>query len=390
MLKKLITIGTTTQNNKIVNGQSMMFQLFIDQLIIKNIQPIIVDFGISINNNFANRRISGKFSLIKLIDNFFLTFKFFRVLIVNPRVPIYINTSQSLVGFIRDYIFINLAKLFKRFIVAHQFGANYKNFYDSQSPFFQKIIRKTLTKTDYFIVEGDFTKKQMNFINNYQDKVISIPNGLPEKINTEKIFPKFIPEDNCITILYLSNLIESKGFWDILEAGNILQNTLNYKIKLIFAGKFLEDKDDKIAKNSHEAKNIFFQKLKEYNLENCTQYFEGLYGEEKSKIFSESHFFVLPSYYCNEGQPVSVLEAIAYGCVPIVTNYRLIPMMVNTELGFFVNPKSPEEISEKIAWCVNHKEEYHIKSANAIHFFKNNFTADKYISQILNIFKDAN
>lgn len=388
MSDKVIAVGTTTQNNTFVNGQSMMFQLIVDKLKERKIDVVILDYALSVDNNFKNKRVSGKFSFIKLLDNFLLTIKFFMVLVRNPKSQVYINTAQSKVGFIRNLIFIYLAKLFNRKVIGHQFGANYEQFYSSQSTLFKNIIKKTIDKTDRFIVEGDFTKNQMRFVEDYKNKIFSIPNGLPENIDFKNIEPKLINENTPIKILYLSNLIESKGYWDVLEAINILKNQHNINIKAIFAGKFLGDIDDSITKNAEEAKSLFFTKLKDFQLQDTVEYYEGLYSEMKANAFLNANFFILPSYYRNEGQPVSVLEAIAYGCVPIVTEYRLIPMMVNESNGFYVEKKSPSAIAKTILWCMDNKDEYRKKSLNAINFFNNNFTADIYIDKLWNVIND--
>lgn len=383
-LEKIIVVGTTTQNNKLVNGQSMMFQLFVDTLHEKNIKTLIVDFGRSLDKDFGDRRVSGQFNLIKLLDNVILAFKYFFVLLINPKIAIYINTSQSRIGFVRDYTFINLGKLFNRVIIAHQFGANYHNFFISQSQFLQKRIKETLDKVDFVIVEGDYTKKQFSFLSDFENKVVSIPNGLPQKLDEAEIKPKNIKEP--VVLFYLSNLIESKGYWDVLEAANILQNTYHKNIRLIFAGKFLEDLEDEICKNSGDSRLRFYKKLKEYNLTDVTTYHEGLYGKKKAENFKLANFFLLPSYYINEGQPVSVIEALAYGCVPIVTEYRLIPSMVNIENGYFVKPKSPVQIADAILACISDPETYRLKSENAISFYHKNFTADKYVTRILKLY----
>lgn len=383
-MKKIIAVGATTQNNTLVNGQSMMFQLFVDELANRNIDAKIVDFGKSVENKYADKRVSGQFSYTKLVDNLLITVKFLFTLISNPGIPIYINTSQSKVGFIRDYLFINLGKFFNRKVIAHQFGANYQDFYSSQSPNFQKKIKKTLQKTDKIIVEGDFTKNQFQFLDNFELKVISIPNGLPQKIDETKVSPKTI--SSPIKIIYLSNLIEGKGFWDVLDAMIILKNKYKVDLEVVFAGKFLEDNADVITKNSNEARKKFQSKIAEGNLQYCCKYYEGLYGNQKAETFLESHFFILPSYYINEGQPVSILEALAYGCVPIGTNYRLIPSMINEDNGYFVEPKSPEQIAEKILDSIDNPNLYTQKSKNAIVFYHENFTPEKYVNKLITLF----
>ena len=387
MFSKLIMVGATTQNNKLVNGQSMMFQLFVDNLQERNVETIIVDFGKSVDKNLYNKRVSGKFSITKLVDNFLLIFRFVFVLITNPKTAIYITTSQSKVGFVRDHLFISLAKIFNRKIVAHQFGANYQEFYNTQTEKFKNKIKKTLEKTDFVIVEGDYTKEQFQFLSDYKTKVVTIPNGLPENIKSNSISPKNINPAQPIRIIYLSNLIESKGYWDVLQAINILANRENVNMEAIFSGKFLQDIDDKMFSSSDHARNEFFNFIKANKLEERVQYYEGLFGENKSKAFNDAHFFSLPSYYGNEGQPVSILEALAYGCVPIVTDYRVIPTMVNTDNGFFVNPKSPEEIVKAITSMVSNPEAYHRKSESGIQFYLDNFTADKYVNKLIELFK---
>lgn len=386
MVKKIILVGSTTQNNKFVNGQSMMFQLFVDHLKEKNVQTVIVDFGKSIDKNFASKRVSGKFNFIKLIDNFLLIFRFTFVLLTNLKTPIYITTSQSKVGFVRDYILIGLGKFFGSTIIAHQFGANYNRFYENQSAATQKKINSTLEKADKVIVEGDFTKRQFSFLKDFEQKVIVIPNGLPEKVKSATVLPKILNPNEPTQLLYLSNLIESKGFWDVLEAVNLLVNRDKKNIKVIFSGFFLGDVEDQRFPTSERAKKEFFNFIKQNNLSDHITYFEGLYGSDKVEAFTKSNFFLLPSYYVNEGQPVSVLEALAYGCVPIVTKYRLIPDMVNTENGFFVPAKSPEDISRVILEMIANPTQYTAKSKAGIQFYLDNFTADKYIGKVLDLF----
>lgn len=387
MLKKIILVGCTTQNNKLVNGQSMMFQLLVDKLQEKNVDTVVVDFGKSLDVDFASKRVSGQFSYTKLADNFILTFRYIYVLLRHFRTPVYINTSQSKVGFVRDYIFIHLARLFGHRIVAHQFGSNYGEFYNSQSRSFRQRIVHTLSIVNRIIVEGDYTKKQFDFLPNYQDKVLSIPNGLPQEIKSNLVKPKVISSQEPVKIIYLSNLIESKGYWDVLKALEILVNKEKRNVQAVFAGKFLEGVDDKTYPSAEKAREAFFAFIKNNNLQNNVTYYEGLYNDEKANAFAEAHFFVLPSYYINEGQPVSVLEALAYGCVPVVTRYRLIPDMVNEENGLFVGPRSPHEIAAAVKQMIDRPSEYHNLSGHGIRYYLDNFTADRYIDRLLKIFQ---
>lgn len=384
MKNKIIAVGPTTQNNTAVNGQSMMFQLLVDEVHHRNIKTIIVDIGVSAFSN--KNRVSGKFSILKALDYIIILTKLFFILLFNQKQTVYVTTAQSKVGFIRDYYIILFARFFNSKIIAHQFGANYSGFYNSQTPFLQKKIKQTLSKVDKLVVEGDYTKAQFSFLPNYESIVYSLPNGLPEKIESSKIEAKTLDVTQPIKMFYLSNLIESKGFWDVLEAVNLLVNEEKINVEVVFAGKFLDAVDDQIFPNAEEAKKAFYSYIEEKNLQKKVLYFEGLYAKAKAEEFEKSHFFLLPSYYINEGQPVSVLEALAYGCVPIVTEYRLIPSMVNKQNGFFVNPKSPIEIVTIIKNLSKNPDLYATYSQSAIDYYLNNFTADKYTEKLIHLF----
>ncbi len=144
--------------------------------------------------------------------------------------------------------------------------------------------------------------------------------------------------------------------------------------------------DDERANISNK---IDFEKfVRKHRLEDYISYYPGLYGEQKDEMFSQSNVFLLPTYYINEGQPVSIIEAMAYGCVPIVTNYRHIPMMITEENGCFVKPRAPEQIAETIAWLMDNPDLYNAKSAASIRDFEEKFTFDKYASRVVQCIMD--
>ena len=55
-----------------------------------------------------------------------------------------------------------------------------------------------------------------------------------------------------------------------------------------------------------------------------------------------------------EGQPISIIEAMASGNLIISTEHAGIPELVKHEVnGFLVKKKSPEEISDKLFFLAN-------------------------------------
>jgi glycosyltransferase involved in cell wall biosynthesis len=72
-------------------------------------------------------------------------------------------------------------------------------------------------------------------------------------------------------------------------------------------------------------------------------------GNKKKALFSNAHVFCLPTYYPYEGQPISILEAYAAGCVVMTTNHSGIPdIFKDSKNGYLVDKKSSESISRVI------------------------------------------
>ena len=70
-------------------------------------------------------------------------------------------------------------------------------------------------------------------------------------------------------------------------------------------------------------------------------------GSEKKALYGKSHVFCLPTYYPYEGQPISILEAYATGCVVVTTEHSGIPEVFRDGVnGFAVETKSAESIRQ--------------------------------------------
>lgn len=299
---------------------------------------------------------------------------------------VYITTSQSKFGFYRDYAMIHICKFFHKKVITHQYGGNYKQMLKAMNSKDLGRLKKMIDYVSAIIVEGDYMKEQFAYFNGYKSKVIVIPNGLPiEGLNIGH--SKMIEPNKPFRLFYLSNLIYSKGYFDVLKAVNLLVNKYHKNIECVFAGKFMPAADDKYSGISN--KYDFDKYVRENNLTDNVEYYSGVYGAEKDINFLKSNVFVLPTYYINEGQPVSIIEAMAYGCVPIVTEYRHIPMMINNSNGCFVEAESPESICEVILQLLDNPNVYEKKSSQAITDYMEKFKFEIYALKVMNVIKTS-
>lgn len=368
---KVLAIGSLSDTKRnIYTGQSVMFDGIVNELIKLDHDLTVVDIAPKGNNKTISR----------IHEYMYVIFKIFKNLLIKKFDIGYITTAQSKRGFFRDYLIIALCKFFKVKVIIHQYGANYDQLTNSLGKKGLKKLKKMMDRVSLIIVEGNHMKSQLSFFENHENKVKVIPNGLPflgENSQNSKTYDGFHP----FHIFYLSNLIWTKGYFDVLEAVNLLVNKYHRNIKCTFAGAFMESPDDPIRGISN--RKDFDKFIMQNNLESVINYYPGLYGSEKDQMFASSHVFVLPTYYINEGQPVSIIEAMAYGCVPIVTEFRHIPMMVTKLNGCFVKPKTPDQIANAIIQLIDNPQVYNKKSRLCIQDYKEKYTFEKFVNAVL-------
>ncbi len=178
------------------------------------------------------------------------------------------------------------------------------------------------------------------------DKIITIYNGLdidnlkflPEEEARIFIESKILPlrgisrrETNSILIGTVANLYRNKGLKYLILAAQKLKNKgLDWQFVIIGEGPERSKIENLIKKNNLE-NNVFLTGF-------ISDAFECL------KAFD---LFVLPSV--KEGQPWTILEAMAAGVPIVATNIAGIPEMIeNEKSGLLVEPTDPEALAAAI------------------------------------------
>lgn len=377
--EKIVLVGMLPEP---FNGQSVCFQMLVEGIKERGIHAQVINISPKQNN-----RAAGKWSWRRAFELLtIITVYVFRMFGFDKTV--YITIAQSRVGFIRDFIMIWLAKLFKHRVVVHIHGGNYDHFFYNQPYIIKTIIKKTLLQSDAVIVLGEALKSMFNFELRLYNKIQVVPNGLPHDIQSQNDFQ----EKNWSTkypfkLLYLSNLIESKGYLDVLEAVDLLVNKHGYKNVIAhFCGDFIQNQDDKRFTSAKYAKEYFFEYIERKRLQNNVKYLGVISGKDKVKELQEANVFLLPTNYDNEGQPVSIIEAMAYGCVVLSTKYRAIPdMLIENENGFYIEHGKPESITGHIVTLISSPFLYNKMSKCSVKLYQQKFTRNAHLNKIVPI-----
>lgn len=362
-------------------GQSVSFQMLVEGVRKHHLSYAVVDLS------GKRKSYGGTASWARALEYIKILFDYFRKSFLGKKT-IYITIAQSRHGFLRDFVIIWFAYLKGHRIICHLKGGNYDNFYEAQPKWLRWLIRKTLLRVDNLLVLGKRLRDMYNFEPRLKDKICVVSNGLPFALH-KTTEPKTLPVDKSkpIRLLYLSNLIESKGYLDLLEAVRILVKEYEIPVECRFCGLFLANKpDDVLVHDAVHGRKVFEEFITTNNLEKNVTYCGAVSGDEKNRELRDAHFFVLPTNYNNEGQPVSIIEAMAFGNVVVSTDYRAIPdMVVHEKTGFLVPYGQPKTIARVIAETTATPEIYSKMSKAALEHFQKHFTREAHLNRIITI-----
>ena len=194
-------------------------------------------------------------------------------------------------------------------------------------------------------------------------------------MNLKKKIKNILLKDE-INILFLSNFIKSKGYIELLRAASLLKE--HKEIKFHFAGHFFEEEDRKEFLNTIE--NLDINNVK----------FHGIVkGKQKKKLLESCDIFALPTYYHIEGQPISIIEAMANGLSIITTNHAGIPDIVSDDNGIFVRKKNSLDIAEAIKLLVSDRKKMSEMAVENRNHVMNNYLEKHYIERISSIFEES-
>jgi len=325
----------------------------------------------------------------KILQGFSFPFAlttYFAVVLRNS-APVYLTIAQSKRGFFRDAFVIWLAVLFGHPVVCHLHGGNYDGFFAQQPRILQWLIRRSLIEAQTVIILSERLRSMFRFEPAIASRLRVVPNGLPLGLSGSSV-TKCLPAnpETPIQILYLSNLIESKGYFDLLRAIALLVN--RYKLNVVghFCGSFVGVDGGSAAASVEDAQRGFLEFIQGHGLEARVQFHGPVHGTDKAAFLTSAHILVLPTNYQNEGQPISIIEALAYGTVVVSTAYRAIPdLVVEGVTGRLVPFGDPARLAEVLAEIAGDPNAYRRMSSAAYQLYQSSYTGRAHVAALLEL-----
>ena len=170
---------------------------------------------------------------------------------------------------------------------------------------------------------------------------------------------------NCLKILHLSNLIETKGFPIFLETLELLSEREGIPIEACLAGDFVMDRYRNRFQSQAEAEEWIKGKISRINSSGRVRvtWVRSATGAIKESLFRDAHIFFFPSTYPVEAQPLVLIEALAAGCVIISSKAGEIPFTIPEGAGVLLDDCAPSVLAAEIERMASPKQRLPVAEA---------------------------
>lgn len=273
--------------------------------------------------------------------------------------------------FIRDILYVLIIKFFNTKVLYHLHGKGIRKKSFSRSIF--RILYEWAYKDVYVICLSEKLYYDVDFLP--VKKLYAVPNAIPDYAGDNNRMTNN-KDPYTINILFLSNLIKSKGIEDFVESIKIIANK-NYSIKGLIVGLKMEYDSEMVSS--------IIGKYDKY-----IEYLGPKYGREKHEILEMSEILVFPTYYETETFGLVILEAMQFGLPVITTDEAAITDMIDDgENGFIVEKKNPEMIATKIELLLKNPVLIQtIGNMNREKYLKH-YTIDKFENNICQVINEV-
>lgn len=319
-----------------------------------------------------NMEEAGKLSLTKVWRIFSSLSYEFWLLLTRKYDLCYISLTCYGPGFLKDAPFAMLCKMFGKKLLIHQHNKGMTHYVDRM--LYRKLL-PLIYKNSRVILLSWYLYPDIERIVP-KENVIICPNGIDVRINNcgnnERKRYNSTPR-----LLFLSNLLESKGVLVLLDALSLLADKgCSFRCDFVggetkeINGRRFEDEVNK----RHLNRFVFYQGRKT--------------GSEKHEALDNCDIFVFPSY--NETFGLVLLEAMFHKLPCVTTDEGGIPDIIKDGVnGLVCKRKDPISLAENIERLFNDYSLCKLMGEEGYKILMNNYTETIFETRISNIFKEV-
>ena len=307
-----------------------------------------------------NDAVSGNIKVKKVIKYLKLYAKIIlKIFYFKPNV-IYLQLSQS--GFLHQSFILIIGYILGKKTIAH-FHAK-PDVPRSENRFNRKIIISGYLYVDQLIVLTKTSKMSLQK-HGWKKPIHVIPNFVDTSNYPIKIKPI---NERKFDVIYVGRMHRDKGIFEILNIANFLKNR-----SFIFIGYFHNKSDEKEFKQKiNKMKNIIWK--------------GPIYDKKKFYYLADAKIFLLPTKHEGEVFPMSMIESLLCGVIPLVHPIGSIPDIIKDGFnGKYIEVDCPKETSKVIDSFLENRNLLKEMSKRCELTSKEKYSAEAVKKEILNI-----
>lgn len=286
---------------------------------------------------------------------------------VRPQL-VYVTPNACGGAFYKDFIVVQTLKTLRCKVVGHYHN---KGVATRQDKWFDNILYRRFFKDIKVILLAETLYSD---IRKYADRkdVFICPNGIPETLSCE---PKAERHNEVPHLLFLSNLLVSKGVLVLLDACKILKDKGNSFVCEFVGGETAEISAER-----------FEEEVRKRGLNGISVYRGRKYGDEKKHALENADIFVFPTFYPNECFPLVLLEAMEHG-LPCVSTAEggITDIIENGVTGLIADKENAASLARKIEYLMRNRQLQHTIGKNGRGKYKKEFTLTRFETRMKTI-----
>lgn len=319
----------------------------------------------------------GKVGMRKLFDFFKLLRKIrHEVKVVKPQL-VYVTPNACGGAFYKDFVVVQMLKRLGCQVVVHYHN---KGVATHQDKWFDDALYKRFFKDIKMILLSECL---YNDVKKYvkRDDVFVCGNGIPSAAIESFVSAPIdaaSPEDKIPHILFLSNLLISKGVVVLLDSLKVLKEK-GCRFVCDFVGCETVEMDAA----------MFQAEVAKRELEGMVVYHGRKYGNDKEAFLNAADMFVFPTFYPNECFPLVLLEAMQHHLPCVSTTEGGIPGIIDEgKTGFLVPKHDAETLAEKIQTLLSDADLRQRMGEAGREKFEKEFTLEVFEKRMAEILSD--
>jgi glycosyltransferase involved in cell wall biosynthesis len=286
-----------------------------------------------------------------------------------PDVFYYVPAPAKASALSRDWLVLMLlASLFK-FRVYHWHGAGLGEWVagglKDRHPLTRvraRITRWLFRNHELSIVMNNYARGEVEIFSPQRVEIVA--NGIADPCPdfTEELLPLRVKRADArakkqdvpaapFELLFLGQATASKGLFDSIDAVALANararaSSSRMKFRLTVAGAFVTEQEEERFLQRIQEKDLLLDDGGEKPFASVV--YAGYVGPiDKDRLLRKADALCFASFFPNEVQPVSVLEALAYGMPVVLTFWHDLPSMIPADLAYLTEIRNPGALADK-------------------------------------------